>query len=71
MLICFIYFFIAWIFLFVVLFAPLSFLGLFWHTLHFTSQGILLCARYVKSKLEKEELLERAFSRAGQVVYIK
>lgn len=49
----------------------LSFLLLFRHTLYFTSQGILLCARYVKSKLEKEELLERAFSRAGQVVYTK
>lgn len=29
-------------------------------------KGILLCARYVKSKLEKEELLQRAFSRAGE-----
>ncbi|RMX38306.1 hypothetical protein pdam_00010928 [Pocillopora damicornis] len=32
----------------------------------YAHKGILLCARYVKSKLEKEELLERAFSRAGQ-----
>lgn len=32
----------------------------------YAHKGILLCARYVKSKLEKEELLERAFSRAGE-----
>ena len=44
------------VYIFVCLFVCLFFL-----------QGILLCARYVKSVLEKEELLQRAFSRAGEV----